>query len=277
MFGGIETGGTKTVCATGRDGTLTERAEFPTGDDPLALTARIAGFFAGSGIEALGVGTFGPCDPDPQSPTYGWLLDTPKPGWSRVDLLGLLGAQIDVPMTMTTDVGAAAVGELRYGAGQGIADLVYLTIGTGVGGGVISDGRLIHGDQHPEVGHMLLPFAGPGVCPFHANCWEGLASGPAFAHRLGHPAALLADDDPAWEEQARITTAGLHNLACALSPQVFIIGGGVGSRAGLHRLLPGYLEESLAGYIRPPGIAVPALGPDAGVIGALTVAEERAV
>jgi fructokinase len=273
MYGGIETGGTKTVCAVGHDGTISHRIQFPTGEDPVALADTCARFFANHAVEALGVGTFGPCDPDPRSDTYGHLLSTPKPGFAHVDLLGLLAARIDVPIRLTTDVTAAVLGEARYGAAFGFTDVVYVTIGTGIGGGVISGGQLLHGAQHPEVGHMLLPVDSRGICPFHAGCWEGVASGPALQARLGVPATDLTDDDPAWLEQARIVASGVHNLTCVLSPQMVIIGGGVGSRDGLHCLLPDLVQESLGGYLPMPRIVKPALGSDAGVIGALTLAQ----
>lgn len=273
MYGGIETGGTKTVCAVGQDGTISQRVQFPTGDDPVALADQCAAFFASFPVAAIGVGTFGPCDPDPRSPTYGHLLATPKPGFTNVDLLGLLKARIDAPMSFTTDVSAAAWGEARFGAGVGVDNLVYVTIGTGIGGGVLSDGHLLHGAQHLEVGHMLLPGGGTGVCPFHGGCWEGRASGPAMQARLGRPATELTDDDPAWLEEASIVAAGLHNLTCTLSPQVVIVGGGVGSRDGLHRLLPALVEQSLAGYLRAPAIVKPTLGSDAGVVGAVALGQ----
>lgn len=273
MYGGIETGGTKTVCAVGHDGTISQRIQFPTGEDPVALADACARFFANHAVEALGVGTFGPCDPDPRSDTYGHLLSTPKPGFAHVDLLGLLAARIDVPMRLTTDVTAAVLGEARHGAAVGLTDVIYVTIGTGIGGGVISGGELLHGSQHPEVGHMLLPVDSRGICPFHAGCWEGVASGPALQARLGIPATDLTDDDPAWLEQARIVACGVHNLTCVLSPQMIIIGGGVGSRDGLHRLLPDLVHQSLGGYLPMPRIVRPALGSDAGVIGALTLAQ----
>lgn len=273
MYGGIETGGTKTVCAVGGDGTVVDRIQFPTGDDPVALVAHCIDFFAPHRLAGVGVATFGPCDPNPTSDTYGYILATPKPGWAQVNLLGPLAEGIAAPLLMTTDVGAAALGEARYGAGVGTRDLVYLTIGTGIGGGVLTGGRLLQGASHPEVGHMVLPFPGPGVCPFHDTCWEGLASGPAMAARLGMAAQHLTDDDPAWVEQAHIVAAGVHNLACAFSPQLVIIGGGVGSREGLHRLLPALVERSLAGYLPAPAITTPALGSNAGVIGALSLAQ----
>ncbi len=276
MFGGIETGGTKTVCAVGTDGVIEQRTQFPTGSDPAALAARCADFVADKDVRAIGIGTFGPCDPDPTSPGYGHILATPKPGWSGVDLLGVLAPELAAPMTMTTDVNAAALGEQRFGAGRGHSNLVYLTIGTGVGVGAVIDGRVLHGATHPEMGHIRIPvLAAGGVCPYHGNCFEGLASGPAMAAREGRPGGEIADDDPAWDLEARIVAAGLHAITCMLSPQCIIVGGGVGSRSGLHRRLPGLLTRSLAGYVAVPDILAPGLGPDAGVIGAMTLAQDQ--
>ena len=276
MFGGIETGGTKTVCAVGADGAVEHRAQFPTGEDADALADRCAEFFAAHPVRSIGVGTFGPCDPDPGSATYGHILNTPKPGWSGVDLLGKLVARVDAPMVLTTDVTAAAIGEQRYGAGRGNQNLVYLTIGTGVGGGAIVDGRVLHGRTHPEMGHILMPdIATGGVCPYHGDCFEGLASGPAMAAREGRPAQEIPDDDPAWDLEARIVAAGLHSITCTLSPRCIIVGGGLGSRSALHTLLPESLSRSLAGYVPAPLLAAPGLGADAGVIGALTLAQDH--
>lgn len=276
MFGGIETGGTKTVCAVGADGTVEHRARFPTGDDPDALADKCGEFFAAHPVRTIGIGTFGPCDPDPSSPTYGHILATPKPGWSGVDLLGILAARIDAEMVMTTDVTAAAIGEQRYGAGRGIENLVYLTIGTGVGGGAIIDGRVLHGSTHPEMGHILMPgVATGGVCPYHGDCFEGLAAGPAMEAREGRPAPGIPDDDPAWDREAAIVAAGLHSITCTLSPRCIIVGGGLGSRSALHRRLPDLLGRSLAGYVPTPLLSPPGLGGDAGVIGALTLAQDH--
>lgn len=276
MYAGIETGGTKTVCAVGSEGRVFARVQFPTGTDPESLADQCAEFFADHPVSALGLGTFGPCDPDPDSPTYGHILQTPKPGWTGADLLGLLSARIAVPMAMTTDVNAAALGELRYGAGRGLHSLVYITIGTGIGGGAIIRGRLLQAGQHPEMGHMLLPQStGPGVCPYHRNCWEGLASGPGMQARSGVPAQDIADDDPAWILEAQIVATALHNITCILGPQRIIIGGGLGSRKALHEHLPALLDESLAGYLPSPSLRVPELGGDAGVVGALTLAQDH--
>lgn len=277
MFAGIETGGTKTVCAVGSGSVIEARTQFPTGSDPAALVARCEEFFAPFSLAAAGLGTFGPCDIDPRSPSYGHILATPKPGWAGVDLRGMLEEALGVPVPITNDVGAAALGEARYGAGRGARDLIYVTIGTGVGAGVARDGRLVQGGHHPELGHMLLPQSGPdGACPYHGGCFEGLASGPALQGRFGFPASDLDDDDPAWEGPAQIVAAGLHNMVCAVVPEVIVLGGGVGSRAGLHSRLPELLSASLAGYLPVPQLRVPGLGPDSGVIGAMLLAEQPA-
>lgn len=275
MYAGIETGGTKTVCAVGENGRIAERIQFPTGDDPDRLIEQCLEFLSGSPVAALGVGTFGPCDPDPASPTYGHILNTPKPGWSGVDLLGRLADGLQVPCAMTTDVNAAALAESRYGAAAGTRNLVYLTIGTGIGGGAVIDGRLVHGALHPEMGHLLLPQShGDGLCPFHGNCFEGLASGPALQARLGRPAQDIPDDDPAWQDVADIVASGLHDIVCVLSPQRIVVGGGVGSRQGLHRHISGLLESRLAGYLAAPTVLPPGLGSDSGVLGAIALAQD---
>jgi fructokinase len=154
--------------------------------------------------------------------------------------------------------------------------LVYLTIGTGIGGGAIIRGRLLQAGEHPEMGHMMLPQSvGPGVCPFHVNCWEGLAAGPGMQARFGRPAQDIDDDDPVWDIEAGIVASALHNITCILGPQRIIIGGGVGSRKGLHDRLGPLLEQSLAGYRRVPSVRAPELGDDAGVVGALTLAQDH--
>lgn len=275
MYAGIETGGTKTVCAVGENGTVRERVQFPTGRDPEALLRSCAEFLAPFAPRALGIGTFGPCDSDPASPDYGQILATPKPGWAGADVLHLLRRDLAVPMVMTTDVNAAALGELRHGCGRGYSDLVYLTIGTGIGGGVVSGGGLLHGARHPEMGHMLLPDShGDGICPFHGPCFEGLASGPAMQARYGRPAQDIGDGDPAWDVQARIVADGLHNITLSVAPQCLVISGGVGSRSALHDRLRTLLDERLAGYVPTPVIRRAELGADAGVVGAMTLAQE---
>lgn len=276
MFAGVETGGTKTVCAVGADGVIEDRAVFSTGDDPLRLATLCADFFGPHQIDALGVGAFGPCDPDPNSATHGYILDTPKPGWRHANLLGLLADRLPVPITMTTDVNAAAYGEWRWGRGEGRHDLVYITIGTGVGGGGVLGGRLLRERRPPEIGHMYLPASRgdtSGTCPYHGSCLEGLVSGPALDRRLGRSPQEIADADPAWDYVADVVADALHNLTCTLTPDIVVIGGGVGSRAGLHDRLPNRLGDRLAGYLPAPLILAPALGTDSGVIGAISLAQ----
>ncbi|MCU0302262.1 MAG: ROK family protein [Candidatus Nanopelagicales bacterium] len=289
-LGGIEFGGTKTVCVVGGRGVVEHEERFPTGSPEQVMDA-CAAFFAAHEVAAIGLGAFGPCDPDPDSPTHGWITTTPKPGWRDVDLLGGLRARLgDLPMGFDTDVNVAALGELAHGAGVGLSSLVYLTIGTGVGGGGIVDGRLVHGLVHPEMGHMRIPRSDaerttfPGVCPFHGDCFEGVGAGPALAARWGDPAQDIGADDPRyaamWDLEADYLAVTLHAIVCVLSPQRIVVGGGVGAqRVLLERVRP-RLQASLAGYIVSPAIlegidtyvVPPALGAQSGGIGALELA-----
>ncbi|MDZ4248619.1 MAG: ROK family protein [Candidatus Nanopelagicales bacterium] len=299
MIGGVESGGTKTVCVVGTDPeTITSRTRIPTTSDPVETLGEVAEFFAAQcaaagPLAAIGIGSFGPCDPNPTSPTYGYVTSTPKPGWTNTDVSGVLAAQMrergigEVPVVFDTDVNAAALGEQRFGAGRGVSSLVYLTVGTGIGGGAMIDGRLAHGLIHPEMGHIRIPrpaqelarFA--GVCPFHGDCWEGVASGPAMAARWGQSAEDLRPDHPAWDLEAEYIASGLHALVCVLSPERIILGGGVGSVPHLLRRVRPRLVDSLAGYIASPMITErtleyvvgPGLGNDSGVVGALALAQ----
>ncbi len=277
MFAGIETGGTKTVCAVGSPDEIVARTQVPTGADPQHLIAACAEFIGRYPVEGLGLGSFGPFDTDPDSPKFGHVTTTPKPGWADADIVGQLQRLLpDVPIAITLDVSAAALGELHYGAGRGVSSMVYVTIGTGIGAGVVVDGRLATTTRHPEAGHMLIPTAGlSGICPYHSDCLEGLASGPALAARAGRPAQDLPDDHPVWGEQASLVARGLHNLALTYMPQRVVMGGGVGSREVLHRLVPALWRESLAGYMPVPDLRSPELGTDAGVIGALRLARDH--
>lgn len=295
LVGAIETGGTKIVCAVGTgvdDVRVLDR--FPTTTDPVQTIERaVETILAGgsSDLSAIGVGSFGPCDPDPTSPTFGRILATPKPGWADTDVVGTIRAAlaargVAVPIAFDTDVNAALVGEMRAGAARESTAAIYVTIGTGIGGGAALDGTIVHGQRHPEMGHIRVPrqtgelpdFA--GVCPFHGDCWEGLASGPALAARWQLPGPDLADDHPAWDLEARYVAAGLHALACVLSPQVIVVGGGVGLHPVLLQRVRPILRESLAGYLdlsdHDEGLTsyvVPAGLPDlSGVTGAICLA-----
>lgn len=284
LLGGMEGGGTKFVCAVGT-GPDDVRAEtrFAT-TTPAATLAQALEFFRAHPIGALGVACFGPLDPDPRSPTYGHILPTPKPGWSHANVVGPLRAALGVPVAFDTDVNGAALAEWRWGAAQGCDPALYLTIGTGIGGGALVNGQLLHGLLHPEMGHLRLPRDPardpfPGVCPFHGDCFEGLASGPALEQRWGQPAATLPPDHPAWDLQAHYLALAVVNYVLTLAPQKIILGGGVMHtthlwprlRAAVRTLLNGYLP---AGRFDPDAALVPpALGDRAGVLGALALAE----
>jgi len=293
LYGGIEAGGTKFVCAIGT-GPLDLRAEtrFPTAKPAEAIGQAIAFFRDYQGDEplaAIGVASFGPVDPDPNSPTFGYVTTTPKPHWAHTDLVGPLRAALGVPIGFDTDVNGAALGEQRWGAAQGLDTFVYLTIGTGLGGGGMVNGRLIHGLMHPEMGHMLIPHnwdADPyaGFCPYHGDCWEGLAAGPALEGRWQTRAEHLPPEHPAWELEAHYLALGLANIILTLSPQRIIMGGGVMDQRHLfplihnnvYSMLNGYIQskqilEEMDQYIVPPG-----LGNQAGVLGAIALAQDAA-
>jgi len=287
-FGAIEAGGTKFVCliGSGPDDILAH-TRIPT-TTPQETLHRVVEFFQenGRGISALGVASFGPLDLDKTASTYGWIAATPKAGWSNTDLLGPLHAALEAPTVIDTDVNGAALGENRWGAARGLDNFVYLTVGTGIGGGVMVNGQLLHGVQHPEIGHMLLPhdpqhdpFA--GLCPFHANCLEGLANGPALEARWKQSPEELIPDHPAWELEAHYLALACMNLSLTLSPRRIVLGGGVMQqehlfpriRQKLVVLLNDYLRSSVIldgidRYIVPAG-----LGSRAGVLGALALAQ----
>lgn len=279
-LGGIEAGGTKWVCAIGGgDGGLARVESFPT-TTPVATIGRAVEFFAAEpDLEALGVGLFGPVEVRRDSARWGTILATPKPGWEGADVTGALAAGLGVPIALDTDVNAAALGEWRHGAARGLETFVYVTVGTGIGGGVFANGRPVHGLLHPEVGHMMIPhdrvrdpFA--GSCPFHGDCLEGLASGTAMRERWGRPAEELTAPE-AWELEAEYLALGLANLVLVVAAERIVLGGGVGSSPGLIDRVRPRLREVLAGYVEAPPVIPPALGPRAGVIGALTLAGAR--
>lgn len=291
LSAGIEAGGTKFVCAVGTGPEdLRAEARIPT-TTPAETIARAVAFLreaqARHGpLRALGVASFGPVDLDPRSPTYGFITSTPKPGWRNTDLVGALRRELNVPIEFDTDVNGAALGEWRWGAAAGLDTFVYLTLGTGIGGGGLLAGRRMHGLVHPEMGHIRLPRDPardpfPGNCPFHGDCFEGLASGPALERRWGQPAETLSPDHPAWALEAHYIALALHNYVCMLSPQRLILGGGVMEQRHLFPLVRAELQRLLNGYIQSPAlkegidayVVPPALGARAGVLGALALAE----
>ena len=282
MIAGIELGGTKTVVARGGvDGSLTEEWRFPT-TGPEETLARAIGWLRGRGSpEAIGIAAFGPLGIAPGQARHGRLLATPKPGWAGFSLTDALAAAFPAArLSLDTDVNAAALAEARLGAARGLDDVAYITIGTGIGAGILSGGRLVHGALHPEFGHLKLPRAPgddfAGICPFHRDCLEGLASGPAIAARWGRPAAELPADHPAWECEAWYLAHGALALLAIVSPARVILGGGVAQAAGFHERTAELLAKLAAGYF--PALAAgrylvpPDLGQQAGIRGALLLA-----
>lgn len=288
LFGCIEAGGTKFVCGAGTGPEDLQLATFPT-SMPAATMPNVIRFFreqAGSRLSAVGIGSFGPVDLRPESPTFGYITSTPKPGWQQYDLAGEVARALGVPVGFDTDVNAAAAGEARWGAGRGIPNFIYLTVGTGIGGGAIVNGEVIHGLVHPEMGHIRIPHdlvadPYPGGCPYHHDCLEGLASGPAIQARWGSPAHELPDDHPAWALEAHYLALGLTTWVCTLSPERLVLGGGVMQHQPLFPMIRRELAELLNGYIRAKAIleeidrylVPPELGKRAGVLGAMVLAE----
>jgi fructokinase len=289
LLGGLEAGGTKFVCAVGT-GPDDVRAEVRLATTTPARTiAEAIEFFAGQAkrtpLAALGIASFGPLDLDPRSPTFGSITTTPKPGWQHVDLTTPLRRALGVPVTVDTDVNGAALAEHRWGSGRGVGTLVYVTVGTGIGGGALVDGRPVHGLVHPEMGHVRVPHDRTrdpfdGTCPHHGDCWEGLASAPALAARWGREAEALPDDHPAWELEAHYLALGLTSVVLVLSPERIVLGGGVMTRMQLYPAVRRELAALIGGYLRTPALGAgieayvvpPALGDRAGVLGALAIA-----
>ena len=225
MFGAIEAGGTKFVCGVGTDPANLAITQLPT-TSPEITMADAVNFLrehSHGKLQAVGIGSFGPVDLSPSSPTFGHITSTPKIAWQNFNFVGAVRAAFDVPIGFDTDVNAAALGEARWGAAQSVSDFVYLTVGTGIGGGVIVNGQLLQGLVHPEMGHIRIPHDRqrdhyPGSCPFHGDCLEGLASGPAIQERWGKPAPELAIDHPAWALEAHYLALGLANWVCSCRP-----------------------------------------------------------
>jgi fructokinase len=287
IFGGVETGGTWVVCALGTGPEdIVAQETFATGQ-PGSTLERIAAFFErGPRPAAIGVGSFGPVDLDPASPTWGHVTSTPKPGWAHTPVASVLRDRLDIPVHFDTDVTTAAIAEHRWGAAMGVDSVCYLTIGTGIGAGLLIDGRPVHGLIHPEVGHLPIrhdrehdPFA--GSCPNHGDCWEGLAAGGAIAARWDANPRELPDDHPAWELEAEYVALGIFAIVLVASPQRIVAGGGVMQRPALLAAVRARLVELNAGYLESPMVGdgvdryvvAPALGDRAGVLGAIALAQ----
>jgi len=288
FFGAVETGGTKFSCILGSAPDLIlNECIIPT-TTPEATLGQVIEFFtrATAPISAVGIGSFGPIELDQSSRFFGYITNTPKTGWQNIDLVGIIGRALKVPIILDTDTNVAGLAETKWGNAQHLDYVLFVTIGTGIGGGFIIKGKPLHGLLHPEIGHMRIPHdrgRDPflGTCPFHGDCFEGLASGPAILKRWGTPGESLPSDHPAWTLEAQYVATGLVNLVCALSPQRIILGGGVMKRAELFdeirinmkELANRYfdhvqLQDKISEYVVPPK-----LGSKAGVLGALALAE----
>jgi fructokinase len=276
--GGIEAGGSKFVCAVGSGPADLDSVQIPT-TTPEETVGRVIEFFGERGrAETVGIGSFGPIDPDPQSATFGYITSTPKQAWRNFDLVGAIRKGLNVKVAFDTDVNAAALGEFRWGAAQGLHTFLYVTVGTGVGGGGMINGHLLHGRRHPEMGHMRLPHDRdrdpfPGNCPYHGDCLEGLAAAPAIEARWAKLPHELPADHPGWELEAHYLALGIANLTCTLSPQRVVLGGGILRREELYPLVRAKVSALLNGYIEAPEIVPPGLGARAGVLGAIALAQ----
>jgi fructokinase len=291
LIAAIEAGGTKFNVAVGtgpNDLRATTRIDTT---DPKTTLRKVMEWIAHAcrkhgAIKGIGVGSFGPLDLDPASPTFGYITTTPKPEWPHTSLVEPLHARFQVPVGFDTDVNAAAIGEFAWGAGRGMDPLVYLTIGTGVGGGIIVDGKPLRGMLHPEIGHLHIPAPRtPGVivdkchCPFHSSCLEGYISGPAIAARWGIKGQDMTSDHPAWEEVAETLALGLVNVILTVSPRRIILGGGVMHQSGLIEAVRSSVLRQLNGYVHVAAllqhidsyIVAPGLGDNAGICGALAL------
>ena len=272
MLGAIEAGGTKFVCGAGTGPADIETIRIPT-TSPEETTEAATTFMRSRGVTAVGIASFGPVDL-----AQGRITTTPKTAWRNFELARTVREALCVPVAFDTDVNGAALGEARWGAARGVPDFLYITVGTGIGGGAMVNGALLHGLSHPEMGHVRIPhdrardpFA--GVCPFHGDCLEGLASGPAMEARWGTSARDLPADHKAWILEAHYLALGIANWICALSPRLVLAGGGVAECEHLLPLVRQELTLALNGYLEAPPILPPALGAQAGVLGALALAE----
>lgn len=258
-IGALEAGGTKMVCAVGNErGEILKKEVFPT-RTPEDTMPRMLAFFEQEKVEALGIGCFGPIDPDKESKTYGYITSTPKLAWQNYNIVDAFAGRLHCPIGFDTDVNAAALGEAAFGITKGLKNSIYMTIGTGIGVGVYSEGRLLHGMMHPEAGHILIKrhpedtFS--GGCPFHGDCLEGLAGGPSLEKRWGRAGALLTEESGVWEMEAYYIAQACVNYSMILSPQRIVLGGGVMKQPALLPLIREKFKELMAGYVRTQELA----------------------
>ncbi len=281
-IGALEAGGTKMVCAIGNEmGEILERQSFPT-ETPEITLPKLVAYFEDRNIEALGIGCFGPIDLHEDSDTYGYITTTPKLAWQNCNIVEAF-EKLQVPIGFDTDVNGSVLGEHTWGIAKGLKSCIYITIGTGIGVGIISDGQLLHGMLHPEGGHILLTKhpkdVYQGKCPFHKNCFEGLCAGPAVEERWGKPGVELAENNEVWELEAYYIAQALVDYVMMLSPQKIILGGGIMQQKQLFPLIRKNFKEMLNGYIDTKElkdldnyIVPPALNDNQGIMGAIQLA-----
>lgn len=283
IYGGIEAGGTKMICVIGdENGRILDRMQIPT-KTPGETMPIMIDYFKGKDIKALGIACFGPIDLNRDSKTYGYITSTPKLAWKNYDIVGAFKKELGVPIGFDTDVNGSLLGEITWGCAKGLTDALYLTIGTGVGGGVMAGGKLLHGMLHPELGHIKMAVADgdtyKGKCPYHGTCFEGMAAGPAIEDRWGKKAVELANDDKVWDLESTYIAQALCTYILTLSPQIIILGGGVMHQEQLFPLIRKKVLEQLNGYVLTKELAdidnyiVPAsLNDDQGIMGSIKLA-----
>lgn len=283
VIGAVEAGGTKFICGLGNEkGKITERISIPT-TTPEETMEKVIEYFKNKKFDVMGIGSFGPIDPVKNSKTYGYITKTPKPYWSDYNIIGELKKHFHVPMEFDTDVNGAALAETWWGAGKGLKNVMYITVGTGIGAGAVVNGVMLQGLTHPEMGHIFLKKHPEdnfeGRCPFHKDCLEGMAAGPAIEERWGKKGQELADDMCVWEMEAYYLAQAIVNYILILSPQRIIMGGGVMKQKQLFPLIRKNVQKFLNGYVHKKEIleeidkyiVCPDLGDEAGFVGSLAL------
>ncbi len=284
-LGALEAGGTKMVLAIGdENGKIYEQKSIPT-LTPAETMPQMIAYFKEKEIDALGIGCFGPICPDKNSPKYGYITTTPKLAWRNYNIVGAFKDALGVPVGFDTDVNGSCLGEATFGSSKGMKNVIYITIGTGIGAGIMVEGNLVHGNLHPEAGHMIMKRhpedTYSGKCPYHKDCFEGVAAGPAIEERWGMSAKELPDDHKAFDMEAWYIAQALSKYIMILAPERIILGGGVMHKTELFPLIRKYVKEFIAGYLSTEQLdntddyIVPAsLNDDQGIIGCLVLAGE---